>query len=518
MNYRLCALIAALSVGNAIAEDVLPLQHCTELVRVDVEDTNLTNAQTKALFEPYLGKCIDKELLSAVVDSVSDVYMNRGNITTRAYLSEQDIADGQIDISVLKGTLENVVDAKTKLSNSRIKTAFAFQKGDILNLRDIESALEMMNRPPSSDVKFDIAPGEKPGGSIIEIKSEDVTPYHLQIGLTGRHNLKKDNVSVTGELSIDNPLWINDILTYRYNTSYVQKEYQGNAGSELNYSFPISDYLVEIVGTDFSYRQGVSGINDTYLSEGDTLGTRLRVSKVLWRNQKNKLTGSMSVYHKDTKNYFADELVEVSSYKTTLAQLDLKLSSVQDWGQLTTVYSFYRGTDWFDARADSTTNSDAKLQFRKHSLDMNLFYRIKDSRYHITSNLHLQQSDDQLYNSDQLSVGSDYTVRGYLDKNLYGNNAWYLNNNFAATWYPELWGGEVNSISGYVGLDYGQVRCESDNATSCGDIYGMALGTDVGGKHLSASMVLSMPLRDISENVDNFDKEVLFKFDLIGKF
>lgn len=515
MIHRLCVLVAALSAGHALAEETPLERQCTKLTRVDVTDKELSEVQTTLLFKPYLGKCIDKELLSAIVDSVSDMYMNRGNITTRAYLEEQDISDGQIDINVLKGTLEDVVDAKTGQSNSRIKMAFAFQKDDVLNLRDIESALEMMNRPLSSSVKFDIKPGKKSGGSIIEIKSEESTSYHLQIGLTGRHNLKEENVSLTGELSIDNPLSINDILTYRYNTSYVQKEYQGNEGSELNYSFPVSDYLVEIVGTDFSYRQGVSGINDTYLSEGDTIGTRLKVSKVLWRNQKNKLTSSLSLYHKDTKNYFADELLDVSSYKTTLAQLDFKLSSVQAWGQLTTVYSFYRGSDWFDARADSTTDSEAKLQFRKHSIDMNLFYRVRDGRYHIASNLHLQQSDDKLYNSDQLSVGSDYTVRGYLDKNLYGNNAWYLNNNVAATWYPEVWGGVINSISTYVGVDYGQVRCESDNETSCGDIHGLALGADLNGKHLSASLVLSMPQTSISEN---FDKEVLFKFDLIGKF
>lgn len=515
MNYRYCVLILTMFANNSLADEPLPVQPCTGLTRVDVGDKDFTREQGQVLFEPYLGKCIDKALLSAVVDAVSGVYMNKGNITTRAYLGEQDIADGQIDISVLKGTIEDVVDAKTKESNFKIKTAFAFQKDDVLNLRNIESALEMMNRPPSSDVKFDITPGKKPGGSIIEIKSENGSPYHVQIGVSGRHNLKKDNVSVTGELSIDNPLQINDILTYRYNTSYVQQEYQGNAGSELNYSFPISDYLVEMVGTDFSYRQGVPGINDTYLSKGDTLGTRLKLSKVLWRNQKSKVTSALSVYHKDTKNYFADQLVEVSSYKTTLAQLDLKHSYVQDWGQLVTTYSFYRGTDWFGAKADSLAQNEAKLQFRKHTLDLNLFYRIKDTRYHVTSNLHLQQSDDKLYNSDQLSVGSDYTVRGYLDTNLYGNNAWYINNNIAATWSPELWDGFISNFSSYIGLDYGQVRCETDNETSCGDIYGMALGTDANGKHLSASMVFSLPLREISQN---FDKEVLFKFDLTWKF
>jgi len=49
----------------------------------------------------------------------------------------------------------------------------------VLNLRDLETSLEMMNRVSSSQSKFEIVPGDKEGQSNIKIKTEKSSPYHL---------------------------------------------------------------------------------------------------------------------------------------------------------------------------------------------------------------------------------------------------------------------------------------------------------------------------------------------------
>jgi len=518
-----CFLLWSTSVSITFAGEGEP-QSCVKLQQVDLHDTAnfLNRKRQQKLFSPYMGQCIDGKLLKALIGNVSSFYMDRGYITTRPYLKKQVMADGQIDISVLQGTIENIVDTSTKTSNSRIKTAFAFQNGELLNLRDLETSLEMMNRPPSSDVKFEIKPGTQQGTSIVEIKSTDISPYHLKIGASGRKRPKRNNLYLTTEFSIDNPLNINDILTFRYNGSSVQKEYQGNKGGELNYSFPIASYLIELVGSNFSYRQGVSGLNDTYLSSGDTKGIRVRLSKMLLRNQKNKLNAALSIYHKSTKNYFANQLVNVSSYKTTLAEMDLTHTWLQSWGQLTTVYSYYQGTNWFGARGDGYVSAEidattqAKLQFKKHSVDINLRYDISQQHgYQFTSNFHLQRTNDVLYDGDKLTVGSDYTVRGYVDRNLYGNNAWYIKNDVTKNWVVNFQPWLLQGVSTSVGLDYGQVACESDNQNSCGKIYGVAAGLSSYSQGLITSFVWSRPLKKINSN---FKAGNLFKFDVTWQF
>ena len=490
-------------MGVAFAEEK-EAQLCVKLQQVDLHDGArlLSEGRQRKLFKAYMGRCIDGQLLQAMISDASNFYMQRGNITTRAYLKNQNIDDGQVDISILKGSIEDIVDAKTHVSNARIKTAFAFQKGKILNLRDLETSLEAMNRVRSSAAKFDIKPGHKRGTSIVEVQSRDVaSPHQLKVGLSGWNSLQGKNLLLTAELSTNNLLNINDILTFRYNGSGVQREFQSTNVGELNYSFPVASYLMELIASRFSYRQGVNGIANTYLSNGQTDGIRLRIGKILMRNQNNKLNAALSVYHKNTKNYFSKQLIAVSSYKTTLAQFDLTHTYLQDWGRLTTTYSYYRGTDWFGARTDGyisidpTANNQAKLQFQKHSIDMNALYFFNDKSYQINSNFYLQYTKDLLYDNDKLTVGTDYTVRGYLNRNLYGNNAWYIKNDLVKTWPSKVSPRWLQSTSLFVGADYGQVRCERDNQSSCGNVYGVAAGLRTHGKNMTTNFVWSRPLK-----------------------
>jgi len=486
------------------------------------DTTGLLNGKYQQnIFSAYLGKCIDGKLLKDIIYDVSQFYMQRGHVTTRAYLKKQNIIDGQIDVHILNGRIESIIDSQNHLSNTRIKTAFSFQQGNTLNLRALETSLEMMNRVSSSSATFNIKPASKPGMSIVEVVSHDASPYHLKLGIGGRKNINDKNLYMTGEFTLDNPLNINDILKINYNGSKVQKAYQSNNGTEINYSFPIASYLIEVVGTDFSYRQGVNGINDIYLSSGNTQGLRVRLNKVLFRNQKNKFNMAVSVLHKNTKNYFSNQLIEVSSYRTSLAQLDLSHTYIGSWGELTSTYSYYQGTDWFGARTDgyisaeTGTLSPARLQFKKHSLDNNLFYYFNDRSYSFNANAHIQLSHDLLYDNDKLTVGSDYTVRGYSSFNLYGNNAWYIKNDLSKTWQAHISPSLLQSISLAVGLDYGEVKCESDNRSSCGSVAGTAIGLSSQGKNLHTHFVWSKPLKKINQT---FNMENLFIFDMTWEF
>ena len=80
-------------------------------------------------------KCIDGNILKSLIDSISKYYMSSGYITTKAYLNAQDISDGQIDIKIINGIVENIIDAKTQKHSWYIKTAFPYQIHNNLNLQ-----------------------------------------------------------------------------------------------------------------------------------------------------------------------------------------------------------------------------------------------------------------------------------------------------------------------------------------------------------------------------------------------
>jgi len=499
-----CLLSGVVFVTTAFAGEVAE-RRCVTLRGVHLGENRILNqARQRELFAPYMGKCIDGKLLKAVIADISTFYIKRGYITTHPYLEKQSITDGQIDIRVLQGTVEDIVDASTKKPSGRTRTAFAFQKGRMLNLRDMETSLEMMNRPPSSHAAFEIKPGSKPGASVIEVKNHDTSPWHLQLGLTGRRQADRNEGFVTVEASLDNPLNINDILTFRLNGEQLSRRHQSTRAGEIDYAFPISSYLLEFIASKSFYRQGIQGINDTFLADGNTTGLRTKISKVLMRNQTNKLTLAASVIHNINKNFLANQLIQVSSYKTTVAQLDVTHLWLWRQGSLTTAYSFERGTNWFGARKDgffgAQTGSpgQARLQFVKHELDMSLDERFPFGGIRLTSRAHLQRTLDALFDNDKLSVGGDYTVRGYPDGSLYGNNAWYVRSDLTRSWAVNLSPALLQSASLFAGYDYGHARCETDNPLSCGNIHGVAGGFRTQGNRLTSALTVGWPLKKVS--------------------
>tara|TARA_B110000046_G_scaffold180703_1_gene211715 strand:+ start:1042 stop:2505 length:1464 start_codon:yes stop_codon:yes gene_type:complete len=487
-----------------------------------LSDNSLLSKDTQNdLFSKYKNKCIDGNILKSLIDSISKYYMSSGYITTKAYLNAQDISDGQIDIKIMNGIVENIIDSKTQKNSWYIKTAFPYQIYNTLNLRDLETSLEMVNRVPSVDAKFDIKPGTKEGESLVVLNTKLTSPFHISFGGTGEKSFKDNNPSLTSTLSYDNLLNINDIISYTYNGSRIQKEYQSTKGYEYNYSFPIGSYLFAFIYSDTKYRQGVVGINNTYLSNGVTKGKKIKVSKVLARNQENKLNIAAIVHHKDTKNYFSNQAIEVSTYKTTLAQVDLTHTYLKNWGQINTTYSYYEGKDWFDARDDNyygleiDTINRAILEFKKYCLNTNILYSFKDKSYKFDSNFYLQYTNDLLYNNDQLTIGSDYTVRGYSDSNLFGNNGHYFKNDITKTFTPKLNSNYLETISIFVGLDYGKIKCEQDKKSSCGEIYGSAVGIILNAKTTTIDLTWSRAQKSISED---FQRENRFKYNLTIKF
>lgn len=54
--------------------------------------TRLTSAETDRLVAPWVNQCLNITGLTAVTDAVTDGYISRGYITSRAFLTEQDLS------------------------------------------------------------------------------------------------------------------------------------------------------------------------------------------------------------------------------------------------------------------------------------------------------------------------------------------------------------------------------------------------------------------------------------------
>ena len=116
------------------------------------------------------GRCLGAQGVNIVLARAQNHLIARGYITSRVLAPEQDLKQGELTLSVIPGYLadlrlaapestaeqahpQTAAAAATSATELplRVRTALPSKPGDLLNLRDIEQALENMKRVPSAD-------------------------------------------------------------------------------------------------------------------------------------------------------------------------------------------------------------------------------------------------------------------------------------------------------------------------------------------------------------------------------
>ena len=66
-------------------------------------NTLITDTEIEPIIAPYEGRQLTLDQLSGVVDIITQMYRQRGYLTSQAYIPPQDIEDGVIEIDVMEG-------------------------------------------------------------------------------------------------------------------------------------------------------------------------------------------------------------------------------------------------------------------------------------------------------------------------------------------------------------------------------------------------------------------------------
>lgn len=491
---------------------------------LEFEDDGLLSQSLKHdLSDGLHGRCIDRELIDGVLKSANDELLQRGLVTSRAYIKPQDVQGGHLRISVFPGRLERVVEKPGMETTALLKMTFYGQQEQVLNLRELETALETIERLASVEASFDILPSDQPGFSQVVVKLKEGRPWHLQLGFSFNDDTNEPKATVSYEY--DNPFRIGDRLRIRYNDDNLRSSNQGNEGHELGYEFPVGAYLYDLSASGLTYKRWVAGLNDTYLSEGDTQSLRLGVTKTVYRDQNDRLSLEFSLSSKDTETYFAGERIDVSSFRTTTARLDVSHNHNANWGTVASSLGVSRGLDWFGAREDdyfgrqSGLEDDALLQFTKWTWSERLSVPLFRSRWSWRSQLQAQYADEPLYSSEQLAVGGVYSVRGYQVP-LSGSRGYFLRNDLVQSFNspstdPFDDAPVSKTVSWHIGYDYGEVLCSGGQNESCGVVAGLGLGFDLSSAQFQMALRWGYPLRETrfdSADSSRFDAFITWIF------
>ncbi|EPG5491466.1 two-partner secretion system transporter TpsB1, partial [Pseudomonas aeruginosa] len=147
--------------------------------RIELEGAgHLGESARRQLLAPYQGRCLGVGQLNALLKAVTDHYLDRGYVTTRAYLPQQDLASGTLRIIVVEGRLEGL-DSSALASPRELAMSFPGRTGELLDLRELEQLVDQLSRLPSRQAQLELVPGSEVGGSRVRLKGERDKPWRV---------------------------------------------------------------------------------------------------------------------------------------------------------------------------------------------------------------------------------------------------------------------------------------------------------------------------------------------------
>ncbi|HAZ0554347.1 ShlB/FhaC/HecB family hemolysin secretion/activation protein [Enterobacter hormaechei] len=467
-----------------------PQGPCFVIRRIELSGATLLSPSAKnRLTAPWINQCLDMARLTRLTDAVSDWYISRGYITSRAFLTEQDLSGGVLHLAVLEGKLQHI--RLEGVPDRTLKMTFPGLEGKILNLRDIEQGMEQLNRVRQRPVEIEILPGDRQGYSVVNLTATPEFPLSGSVSFDNSGQKSTGTGQLNGALYGNNLLGLADkwfISGGRSSDFSNSKDAQNfAAGVSIPYGYGLLDY-------SYSWSNYLSTIDNNgyfWRSTGDTETHRLTGSWVLFRNGDIKTGVSAGITHRINRNYLDDVLLATSSRKLSSLSLGINHTQKIASGVATLNPTFTQGVPWFGAEDDSDKQGDVpKAEFRKWSLNGSFQRPLADKLWWLTS-VYFQWSPDRLYGSERLTLGGETSVRGFKEQYISGDNGGYWRNELNYSLLTLPWVGDVGVLAA---IDGGWLKKDGKDRYASGTLWGTALGLTATNRWYSSQFTVGTPV------------------------
>ena len=473
--------------------------NCFFIKKINERSLTLLSQNEKInILKKYLFKCNTIEDLKNLVKELNSLYIDKGYITSKVFLKPQNISNGIIELFAIEGKIENI-----KKNDLYLKLAFFLNKEEYLNLRDLEVGIENINRLSSNNAKLKLEPGSKVGHTIVDIENKTTKRLNGQISLNnyGQEITGKEQIGVN--INWENPFRINDKISVNYNTTDNHNKFENSIGDTYSYSFPIGRLLFTLSYSKSKYKQIIKAQINKYSMKGKSQTYKLNMNYKLYHDQRQKISYKTFIKHYKTQKYLENSKLETSTYN--LSQLGLGLDYFYQTPSLQSLISFeyMKGINLFNVFNPTKLDEN----YEKYILDLNFVKQFSPFKYSFV--FHLQHTKDKLFGVEQISIGGPYSVRGFKEEGLSGNNGLYYRNELSYTIPKKLFSFQPNI---YFGLDGGWIKKEQD--TSSGNLLGEFIGIKLNSKSISTDIYYSKALdkSSVSTNKNFLGFNLVYKF------
>ena len=405
--------------------------------------------------------CFSKFDLLKLHREIQNYYIKQGYIISRLYLDLSEISKEKIKIIIEEGRLDNLElednDKINNLFNFRRSTQkfFAFPdlvKNRAINLRDIEQGIDQINRLSSHNAKISLDPSEKSGYSNVKIENKINHQAIISLAVDNSGQKHTGKIKHKASLNYDNFLGANDNFYLNYSESNAIplfgsgkgfNDIIGNNDNSNNrfsksfygsFSLPFGYWNA---GAGYSYSRYLlttAGLFSPFQFSGNSEAKNYYLERVLSRGSQYKTALKADFESNDTDSYIADKYLSVNSRR--LSKINLYLNNIFyiKNGNFYFRPKYSKGLTAFGAMKDEVGLAPDKprAQFENFGLfaQSNIKFNLPNTKIPINHKLTFDslKSDSTLYGLDKFSLGGRYSIRGFQESIIAGDNGYSVKN------------------------------------------------------------------------------------------
>lgn len=467
------------------------------------KDKLLTQNEKYYVATKYRYKEVGIKEINDILNSANQILLKKGYITSRASVDTSNIKEDILIINILGGKVDKTI-LNDNSFNDKLKLFFNLPKNKVLNIKDIDTITDNFNRNSSNNFTLNVEPSEEEGYSNLigtnEIKGKTI----LKIGYNNHGDEQGGQNRLQIGLDVDSLLGINDKFTFniqgvkkikpdrswKVNESTLKPGQIAANGPVANYDpkihgllpaqrettlwgfnyrVPMRSYLLSFSANKSVYRRSMYTQRTIYDLSGSSTTLNTNLSKILYRDNRSKLTGNVGVTRKNSKSYFEDIQLTDRNLSIGRIGLDYDFSLFKGVAGISTSYS--KGLRIFHAERDENkVGKSPKAEGERVNGSFYWYKPIKNLTFRLSGEI--QYSQDVNYPTEKMTIGGLGSVPGYQYDTISGDKGYSLISELS---YTFKYGNE--KLIPYIQYGVGETKNNKDNSEyRLGKVKGGSIG------------------------------------------
>ncbi|MEL6578687.1 MAG: ShlB/FhaC/HecB family hemolysin secretion/activation protein [Cyanobacteria bacterium J06621_12] len=452
--------------------------------------------ELESLLKPYLFRPVSFIELLEVQQAITQLFVERGYLTSGAYIPPQKIQDRTVRVEIIEGSLEGIkIYGLKHLRPGYIRGRIEAATQPPLNRQKLLNALQILQlNPRIASISAELSQGINPGQSLLEVEVEEANSFSTELTFNNYQTVSVGSQGRILSIADNNLFGFGDRLAATYiNTP------SSNSLADLNFSIPLSprDNQFQIT---YNYSNSLIISEPFQDLELSSISTYLQATyrQPLLNTPQQEFTLGFALSHQDTQLFLMGQGFPTLARGTDIEGIT-KISAlrfIQEYSDRSSNHvfalssQFSLGVNLFDATINSDDIPDSQFfiwrgqgqYIRQLTSGTNLFLRGE-----------LQFADRPLVSLEQFRAGGVASVRGYRKDRTLGDNGLFLSTELRNTIWSNSEGSLSLALSPFV--DFSHVWNNDDVSPEVDTLASVGLGLQLLlGDTLTANFDWGVPL------------------------